>query len=164
MKRFGTWFDSPMKRLARRFWLGVAYLSLAGLLLLGWNGVVTSDTLVLVAAFAVMTIFVRLNRATSTIVDKSSSVLDERQEGMRNRAYRVSYQIMTGLALLLGLAFVLARSSFTPYPSFFAVSNPEAAARAALGIYFVLLFILPTTIVAWLEPDPIDDLPQGEMI
>ncbi len=153
MKRF-DWLNSPMKRSSRRFWLVTAYASLAALLLLGWTGVLTSETLILIGAFAVMAIFMRLNRATGTVVDKPRSILDERQEGMRNRAYRLSYQIMMGLALLLGLAFALVRSSFTQYPSFFVLSDPEAAVRAALGAYFVLLFILPTTAIAWLEPDP----------
>ena len=156
MRRF-AWFNSPMKRSARRFWLVTAYASLLALLLLGWTGVLASDTLILIGAFAVMAIFVRLNRATGTVADKPKSVLDERQEAMRNRAYRLSYQIMMVLALLLGLAFALVRSSFTPYPSFFALSDPEAALMAALGVYFVLLFILPTTMIAWLEPDPIHE-------
>ena len=153
MKRF-DWLDSPIRRSTRRFWLVAAYASLAALLFLGWTGVLTSDTLILTAAFAVMAVFVRLNRATGTVADKPKSVLDERQEAMRNRAYRLSYQIMMVLALLLGLAFALVRSSFTDYPSFFALSDTEAAVRAALGVYFVLLFILPTTVIAWLEPNP----------
>ena len=161
MRRFAR-FNSPMKRSARRFWLVIAYVSLAALLLLGWTGVLASDTLILIGAFAVMAIFVRLNRATGTVADKPKSVLDERQEAARNRAYRLSYQIMTGLALLLGLAFALVRSSFTDYPSFFTLSDPEAALIAALGVYFVFLFILPTTVIAWLEPDPVEeDAPEG---
>jgi hypothetical protein len=82
-----------------------------------------------------------------SIANDSDSALDERQQRVRDRAYRPSYWIVS-LILLLGSTYVLeANNSDWWLPS---------SAGAFQGITWTLVFLtmtLPTAIIAWTEPD-----------
>ncbi len=81
------------------------------------------------------------------IANDSDSALDERQQRVRDRAYRPSYWVVS-LILLLGTAYVqLANNSGWWLPS---------STEAFQGITWTLIFLtmtLPTAIIAWTEPD-----------
>jgi hypothetical protein len=82
-----------------------------------------------------------------SIANDSDNALDERQQRVRDRAYRPSYWVVS-LILLLGAAYVqLADSSGWWLPS---------STEAFQGITWTLIFLtmtLPTAIIAWTEPD-----------
>lgn len=82
-----------------------------------------------------------------SIANDSDSALDERQQWVRDRAYRPSYWIVS-LILLLGATYVLEADNADWW-------LPNSA-EAFQGIIWTLIFVtmtLPTAIIAWSEPD-----------
>ena len=78
--------------------------------------------------------------------------LDERQRQLRDHAWILSYQVLSAVVILgvivAGIeAFVLERP----------VTLDASAINALVLSVAVLLPVLPTAALAWIEPDPIEE-------
>lgn len=103
-----------------------------------------SATLLLLIFLVLLNI--ALGNATERMATASESAIDERQEGLRNRAHRLAYPIF---AAVVG-AFLLADVVSTP-------SREWAEHVLGTGGFFVfleLLFVLPAMVLAFIEPAP----------
>jgi len=93
--------------------------------------------------------------ATRRVADRPTSSLDERQQAVRNRAYRAAYLfVFYGLTLAVGGAMVLFFTG-TEVASRW-VSHPAGhpAVITGFGVATLqLVSLLPTAIVAWTERD-----------
>ena len=81
---------------------------------------------------------------------------DERQKARRNEMYTASYQVIAVLTVAAWLILGLAEAF---YPAHFeaAFSQPGALIRA-LGFTLVsFIGLLPVMMLAWLEPDPVQE-------
>jgi hypothetical protein len=95
---------------------------------------------------------VALGRATSRITSAPEEALDERQEALRNRAFRISYATFV---------LVVGGGVFSAY-TFSLDSRAFLASRiggGAILVFLQLLFFLPAMTVAWLAPDRLRDEP-----
>ena len=97
-------------------------------------------------------IFHALRNSIQNVADKEDHNIDERQRTVRDSAYRLAYQIVT-IGLLSVLLYAQLASGFQwwlPLPS-------EEMLPSTIGMVFTLVLILtvtlPTSIVAWNEPD-----------
>lgn len=132
----------------------VVGISLACLLTLAQTGPESPGGAFLMPALFVLG-FLALGRATQRVTSAPDSQVDERQEALRNRAYRLAYWI---------LALTTAASVLTSY---MLGGSPRAWLLNALhsgplSVFFILLFFLPAMVLAWLEPDGpgADDAPR----
>jgi hypothetical protein len=91
-----------------------------------------------------------LGRATRRIASAPDDAVDERQEALRNRAYRVSYGI---LALSVGATVLIADLATDDSRRWLA----GAIQGGPVIAFLILLFFLPTMVIAWLEPDRLAD-------
>src|SRR5919204_3725438 len=91
-----------------------------------------------------------LGRATRRIASAPDDAVDERQEALRNRAYRVSYGI---LALSVGATVLIADLATDDSRRWLA----GAIQGGPVFAFLILLFFLPTMVIAWLEPDRLAD-------
>jgi hypothetical protein len=88
---------------------------------------------------------VALGRATQRVATAPDEIVDERQEGLRNRAHRIAYWLF---ALLVGGTILGAQ-----------VAGPQSRAWLGRGLgtgaiaILELMLVLPTMVLAWLEPD-----------
>jgi membrane-associated protease RseP (regulator of RpoE activity) len=78
--------------------------------------------------------------------------LDEREKELRDRAWILSYQVLSAVVvaavILIGIAvFVLGR----------AVTFDASLVNAIVLSVAVLLPILPAAALAWIEPDPVEE-------
>ncbi len=141
-------FSITTKRSYRRLLVVLFY----GLLVLGgflsttrfdpgtWGGAVFGGTFTLL-----------LLVATGNIIFALSNQLDERQQRLQSLAFRSAYLTLMGLAVLyIVLVSVLELSWLSSWLS----SLPTTRLLAVVG---VLVILLPITIVAWTEPDPIEE-------
>ena len=91
-------------------------------------------------------------RAAHGLILTPAQLLDERQRGVRDRAYRVSY-------LVVSLAFVGASAIYSAlvlHPS--GAPGSQEPMLAPLGFGALLLTMtFPLAVVAWTEPDPPED-------
>lgn len=106
----------------------------------------------LMLSFLLIVLNVALGRATQRVATAPDSLVDEREEAMRNRAHRLAYVL---LAVLVGGTVVIAD-----------VAAP--ASRAWLAgvlrsggfiVFLELIFVLPAMVFAVLEPDRLQ--PEG---
>ena len=152
-------FSGPLNRTLRQTLVVVAYGLLAAVLVTDYLWVTSpppSGSIAwphLLAILLVLPIFVRLERATGRAITTSHRQLDERQEALRNLAFRRSYQVVLVLMLFMLFAFALLRAG-SPFGLMFLHAT---LIRDGFLVFFVLFFTLPTAIVAWLEPDPIPE-------
>ena len=83
--------------------------------------------------------------STAGIIVLPSRKLDERQQHLQNVTFRSAYRTLMGLALV-AVPFVL---------------NPNWLAGVPvadlLSFVIALVILLPITIIAWTEPDPIEE-------
>ena len=83
--------------------------------------------------------------STAGIIVTPSNKLDERQQHLQNVTFRSAYRVLIGLALVsLPLAF---------NPSWLA----GVPAYGLLSVVIALVILLPVTVVAWTEPDPVEE-------
>lgn len=83
--------------------------------------------------------------STAGIIVTPSNKLDERQQHLQNITFRSAYRILIAFALV-SLPFVLNPSWLAGVP-----------ASSLLSVVVALVMLLPITIVAWTEPDPITE-------
>jgi hypothetical protein len=94
--------------------------------------------------------------STSGVAERPERALDERQETIRNRAYRLAYRVVTH-TLLWPIALVVLLAAFGDPFGWLAALWANTALVIALGtVAAQLLAFLPTMIIAWTEPDPVE--------
>lgn len=92
-----------------------------------------------------------LRPATQEIADETVT-LDERQTMVRNRAYYWAYRIITFAILLPAFYVVVARQTGVWLPDL----TVTGISAIFVGLVWVVI-MLPTSIIAWNEPDPEPD-------
>lgn len=141
-------FSITTKRSYRRLLVVLFY----GLLVLGgflsttrfdpgtWGGALFGATFVIL-----------LVSSTGNIIFAPSSFLDERQRRLQSIAFRSAYLALMGIAVL----FIVFVSVFElSWLSSWFSSLPTTR---LLSVVSTLVILLPITIVAWTEPDPIPE-------
>jgi hypothetical protein len=107
-------------------------------------------TIVLIAGLLVLNVLLRF--ATHSLAVAPDRFVDERQEAVRNMAYRLSHKVLAvafGIPLWLVVSYVTSRHAATP---------ANGASNIGLAVtYLELLYFTPTAIIAWLEPDAVAD-------
>ena len=97
-----------------------------------------------------------LNRTTANVVWAKDRKLDERQRGLRDRAYRLTYMVLVLYAfLMVSVDFFGFGSRYIPFG---ASSSPVISLLLLVNSW--LLITLPILYVAWLEPDPITEFEE----
>lgn len=89
---------------------------------------------------------------TQRIADKKEGDLDERQRMVRNRAYYSAYQVLGSVVLTALLYWHLDAQQFEG-----ALPSPDITGENATSLFVGILWLiitLPTSIIAWNEPDP----------
>ena len=90
---------------------------------------------------------VALGWATLRMAAAPDTVVDERQESLRNRSHRIAYW---AFAVLVGGTILVAQVAG---PSSRSWVSGALANGGAIIVFFELLFVLPAMVMAWLEPD-----------
>lgn len=89
---------------------------------------------------------------TQRIADTKESDLDERQMTVRNRAYYSAYQVLAAVVMSALLYWQIDLQHFEG-----ALPSPDITANNATSVFTAALWLiitLPTSIIAWNEPDP----------
>lgn len=134
------------QRTRRRLAIGL-YLSLLSFALtwLALGGEVARPlTWVFMGLYAVLGL--TLVYATGLLDGMPSRYLDERQQALRDRAHQLAFIPVNYFVLGILLSLSLANHWFQE-PVFIAVAT-------VLGL---AIFTLPATLIAWLEPDPVEE-------
>lgn len=108
--------------------------------------------LILVPGFVTLLSFAGLYTSTYSMADQPDKRLDERQRMVRDRAYRFAYQALAAVFLVAALyAYIALDSGSLWFPR---TSNQ-------LNAFFwgamLLATTLPTAVIAWTEPDDLDE-------
>ena len=92
--------------------------------------------------------------ATHRVADFSTPKLDERQQALRNRAYRTAYLLIAGGSIVAVGTSVLLATGTSVGVDWLAHSGQHVAVLTSMGVVVLqLLCLLPTALVAWTEPD-----------
>ena len=132
----------------------VVLVALGWLLLASpWPASLNGSGIVVLLALAALDIL--LGTATGWLAFKPSSRLDEREEELRNRAYRIGFRLIAvGILVMFALVTV---GSIATGPnvdeSQIATQLPDGFSGRTIAALVEMLVILPTAVVAWLEPD-----------
>jgi uncharacterized membrane protein len=152
-------FPTPVRPLRmqknRRFLtlLSSFFLSLAIILALSSRG-----DWALAALILSMVLGIILHFATRNIANAMNIITDERERSLRDHAHRIAYWVLSGiLGGIIGLiaGFVSTREA---EQVLVLVRDLHRLEIQVLLLSFAAIFLgLPTTIIAWLEPDPLED-------
>jgi hypothetical protein len=93
--------------------------------------------------------------ATHRVADRPTSTLDERQQVVRNRAYRAAYLfVFYAIVLVVGGAMLLFFSGHEIASRWLSHPANHPAAVSGFGVATLqLVSLLPTAIIAWTERD-----------
>lgn len=144
-------------RATRRVLVTVTYLGYAFFVWAFWAArtldvALWTILLAAVPALATMLCYVALYAYTRSIADRSDRQLDERERMVRDRAYRLAYQVVaTVLLLLIFYAMVAIDGGDLWFPR--TLNQFSAIFWGAM----LLTTSLPTAMIAWTEPDEVDD-------
>jgi uncharacterized membrane protein len=94
--------------------------------------------------------------ATRRVAELPEAAVDERQEAVRNRAYRIAYRIIVNLIIWPGGLVALLASEGDPHGWLRSIGGNTTLVIALITAGCQLLAFLPTIVLAWTEPD--DDL------
>jgi hypothetical protein len=97
--------------------------------------------------------------ATRRVTDRPTSTLDERQQAVRNRAYRTAYLLVFyALSLIVGGAMLLFFTGNEVGPNWPAHPASHPALISGFGVAALqLVSLLPTATIAWMEQDEPED-------
>jgi hypothetical protein len=147
----------PFLRVRRnRQWLTVLSVGLLVLSLLLL--VVKANVFALVALIASGVLGVLLQFATRNLSNSMDIITDERERQLRDHAHRLAYWVMAGvLGGIVGaiLGYFSTRSATMPVLLVADLSKLET--RLGLAMFAAVFLGLPTWIIAWLEPDSLED-------
>lgn len=140
---------APAKRSHRRLLVILFY----GLLVLGGILSTTRFDPGFLGGFILAAVFtLLLFLSTAGIMVMPSEKLDERQQRLQNLTFRSAYRVLMGLAFA---AFLVSRNSRW---------LTDVSATDIISVVTVLILLLPVTIVAWTEPDPIEEETSSERV
>ena len=93
--------------------------------------------------------------ATHRVTDRPTSTLDERQQAVRNRAYRTAYQVVFyGISLAIGGAMLLFFTGNEVASRWFSHPASHPVVLSGFGVAVLqLVSLLPTALLAWSERD-----------
>jgi uncharacterized membrane protein HdeD (DUF308 family) len=116
------------------------------------------STLALYVVAACLAVIIGLHFATRNIANSINSITDERERSLRDHAHRIAYWVLSGvLGGIVGLAFGFSRTREASY----VLLKVGDLTRIDVFVYtmtFWALFVgLPSAIIAWLEPEPLED-------
>jgi hypothetical protein len=143
-----------VSRAPRRGLVAALVAGCALLVLLGLLGARTALAFVLIGLLLAADVL--LLAVTSQVAELPEGAVDERQEATRNRAYRLAYRVVMH-ALIWPIGLVVALVAFGDPFGWLAALWANTALVIALGTAAAqLLGFLPTMILAWTEPEPIE--------
>ena len=140
------------RRRARRALIAAYLLTLAALATVGWidalqNGWRGHGSLWIAILAAVLVEQAVLDKATRGLFRLPVQELDERQRAVRDLGYRYGFRIVAGAATAL-----LAAGLYLPTDRLLTDTNRLDWIAIAVAVVY-LLWMVPTMVVAWLEPD-----------
>lgn len=142
------------RRRARRALIAIYLLTLAALATVGWIDALRggqreglTGSLWLAFFVAVLVEQAVLDKATRGLYRLRVGELDERQRAVRDLGYRYGFRIVAGAATAL-----LATALYLPTDRLLAETNRLEWITIAVAIVY-LLWMVPTMVVAWIEPD-----------
>lgn len=142
------------RRQVRRAVIATHLVTLAALATVGWIDALGSGrrdglTGVLWLAFFVGILVEQalLNKATRGLFKLRGRELDERQRAVRELGYRYGFQI-----LAVAATTILAVALYLPVDQFLGATNRLQWIAIAIAVMY-LVWMLPTTVVAWTAPD-----------
>jgi hypothetical protein len=151
--------DEPRWNWAPGLWvrrvLIVAYLlTLAALATVGWVDALRggwregfTGTLWLALFIATLVELAVINKATHGRFTLRLQQQDERQRAVRDLGYRYGFRILAGAATA-----ILAVALYLPVDRLLGATNRLAWLAIAIAVVY-LMWMLPTMVVAWIEPD-----------
>ena len=140
------------RRRTRRALIAAYLLTLAALAMVGWidalqHGWRGHGSLWIGLLTAVLVEQAVLDKATRGLFRLPVQDLDERQRAMRELGYRYGFRIMAGATTAL-----LAAGLYLPTDRLLTDTNRLEWIAIAVAVVY-LLWMVPTMVVAWLEPD-----------
>jgi hypothetical protein len=140
------------RRRARRALIATYLLTLAALATVGWidalrNGWRGHGSLWIAIFAAVLVEQAVLDKATRGLFRLRVGELDERQRAVRDLGYRYGFRIVAAAATAL-----LAAALYLPADRLLAGTNRLEWIAIAMAVVY-LLWMVPTMVVAWIEPD-----------
>lgn len=144
-----TWLGTPLKRSTRRV-LSIAAVAI--LFTYFFAGLIGQRFLISTFPLFVLYVLVVfwLNKATGNIAPAKDHKLDERQRGLRERAYRLTYTAFSSYALFMVLVNIFGFGDlYIPFGG----SNSTIMTLLLLA-NVQLVVASPILYVAWFEPDP----------
>ncbi len=136
-------FPPPTTRLGRRRLVVATVVVIIALVVLGT--VLNSFLPLLVLAPVVMLLVLALGVSVDGITDRPTSLLDERERALRDRAVGRPWEYGVAVGVLLGL--LVARTS----------DNGGPGATSLLLAATLVAFLIPGLSIAWTMPDAVDD-------
>jgi hypothetical protein len=158
------WFNHPRwdwarRRLTRRVLIVTYLVTLAALTAVGWSGALRHHVPGYLTGNLWLALFViilveqaLLEKATRGLFRLRAGVLDERQQAVRDLGYRYGFRILAAAATAIAIAAV-----WLPTERLLRATNRLEWVAIAIAVVY-LLWMLPTMVVAWIEPDePVGD-------
>jgi hypothetical protein len=106
--------------------------------------------------FAVLVVTdLMLVTATHRVADFATRGLDEREQAVRDRAFRTAYLLLAGTSVAaLSVSLLLLLTGTTVETAWVAHARQQVALLSSMGLVVLqLLCLLPTALVAWSAPD-----------
>jgi hypothetical protein len=122
-------------------------------LVLGKN---TTLALIMLINSAIMGLLLQI--ATRNLSNSTDQITDERERQLRDHAHRIAYWVMSGvLGGIVGgiMGYFSTRNAQTPVLVVADLTKLETF--LGLGMFTLVFLGLPTWIIAWLEPDLLED-------
>lgn len=118
----------------------------------------SQTTLALYVVAAALFVIIALHLATRNLANSVNAITDERERSLRDHAHRIAYWAFSGvLGGIFGLVFGFSRTREANY----VLLSVGDLTRFDVFVYFMsfwVLFVgLPSAIIAWLEPDSLED-------
>ncbi len=118
----------------------------------------SQGTWALAAVIISMVLGIVLHFATRNIANAMNIITDERERSLRDHAHRIAYWVLSGI---LGGIFGLVAGFISTREAekvLVLVKDLHRLEIQVLLLSFTAVFLgLPTAIIAWLEPDPLED-------
>ncbi len=99
-----------------------------------------------------------LQFATRNLSNSVNLITDERERYLRDHAHRIAYWAFSGIVgAIVGFAFSYITRRNPDEAILFVRDMMRLETQVILLAFFAIFLGLPTTIIAWLEPDALED-------